>query len=124
MRSVILSFLLLILTLAVGIGCSVSACAMLRDTEKAVSALPEERLPALSEIEVLLADWEKKSGVLSITVNYVWLTQADNAMTALHSACLAETAESLPRYLAAKEAALSSMKALEKAEGVTVQSFL
>ena len=123
MRSVILSAVLLFLSLAVGIGCSAYACAALRQTGKAVEALPEDRLPSLAEADALLSVWEKKSAVLAVTVNYVWLSQAENAMTALRSACLAETDESLPRYLAAREAAISALKALEKAEGVSVQSF-
>ena len=123
MRSVLFSAVLLILSIAVGIGCSVSACSMLRETGEAVAALPDDRLPALSEIDPILSDWEKKSTLLAVTVNYVWLSQAENAMTALRSACLTETVESIPRYLAAREAAISALKALEKAEGVTVQSF-
>lgn len=122
-RSVILSAVLLFLSLAIGIGCSVSACASLRETEKAIITLPEDRLPGITEINTILSEWEKKSAVLSVTVNYVWLSQADNAITALRSACLTETAESLPRYLAAREAAISALKTLEKAEDVTLQSF-
>ena len=122
-RSVILSAVLLFLSLAIGIGCSVSAGASLRETEKAIKALPEDRLPGITGVDMILSAWEKKSSILSLSVNYVWLSQADNAMTALRSACLTETAESLPRYLAAREAAISALKTLEKAEDVTLQSF-
>ena len=123
MRSVILSAFLLFLSLAVGIGCSAYACKALRETESAVNALPEDRLPDRSAAEAVVSEWEKKSAFLAVTVNYVWLSQAENAMTALRSSCLVETDESLPRYLAAREAAISALKALEKAEGVSVQSF-
>ncbi|MCQ2425595.1 MAG: hypothetical protein MJ070_05565 [Lachnospiraceae bacterium] len=123
MRAVLISAVLLLLSLTVGISCSAFACSILRETGKAVAALPEDRLPALSEVDPILSEWEKKSAFLAVTVNYVWLSQAENAMTALRSVCLAETGESLPRYLAAREAALSALKALEKAEGVTLHSF-
>ena len=121
MRDVLISLLLLFIALSAAVTASVLSVRSFDRYLAELASLPDGELPSAETVDRLCRAWEKSAVFLSVTVNYAWLSQADNAMAALRAAVYAGD---LTHYRLARDGAAACFRSLKNAEGVTVFSFL